>query len=177
MARRPGRARNSMPKTPPAPKTDEELRALLEKTWQEACDAELERCDEEYRSIRDAVIAFDSVVQAGRTSWEKLKPPRLQGCSVQDAADFAHRVRKVLDEEPRLRGLDLFESRTGLSIGDDWLTQIDAKAVKALREEPGQAGLVLNNLRLSLEQLDSGRKHILGVVERMEKAMRENNPS
>jgi hypothetical protein len=163
-----------MPRPSTLPKTEEELRALLEKTWQEACDAELERADEEYRWMRDAVLTFDAVVEAGKSSWDKLKPPRLQGCSAPAAAEFAQRIRHVLDNEPRLKALDAFEAAVGLKIDDNWLLSLDAKAVRALREEPGAAGLVLNNLRISLEQLDAGRKHILGVVERMEKAMREN---
>lgn len=150
------------------------VNALVDKTWQEACDAELERADEEYRSMRDAVIAFDAVVLAGKASWDRTRPPRLQGCSIQDAADFAHRLRVILDAESRLKALDMFETVTGLKIDDPDLARTDAKAVKALHEEPGQAGLVLNNLRLCLEQLDSGRKHILGVVERMEKTLRES---
>lgn len=151
------------------------VNALVDKTWQEACDAELERADEEYRSIRDAVIAFDSVVLAGKSAWDQTRPPRLQGCSVQDAADFAHRIRKIIDAEPRLKALDMFEAVTGLKIDDQDLARVDARAVKALHDEPGQAGLILNNLRVCLEQLDSGRRHIMGVVERMEKTLREQS--
>lgn len=169
---KPGRARNDAPKPPEqAPKTHDELQALLEKTWQDACDAEFERADEEYRFLRSAVIAFDDVVQAGRSSWESLKPTRLQGCSAEAAAEFASRIRTVLDSEPRLKALDAFEAATGLEINHENLAKVDGQSVKALRENPAMAGMILNNLRLSLEQLDEGRKRLGQVVKNMDKAL------
>lgn len=170
--RKPGRARNDVPRLPEqAPKTNDELQALLEKTWQDACDAEFERADEEYRFLRAAVVAFDGVVQATRSSWEPLKPPRLQGCSPVDAMEFAERILAVLEAEPRLKALDAFEAATGLAINDENLAKVDGESVKALRENPAMAGMILNNLRLSLEQLDEGRKRLAQVVKNMDKAL------
>lgn len=170
--RKPGRARNDVPSPPEqAPKTHDELQALLEKTWQDACDAEFERADEEYRFLRAATVAFDAVVQAGRSSWECLKPPRLQDCSAVEAMEFAKRVQVVLEAEPRLKALDAFEAATGLAVDDERLAKIDGQAVKALRENPSHAGVVLSNLRLSLEQLDTGRKRLAEVVKNMDKAL------
>lgn len=172
MSRR-GRARNDAPKASPLPKTEKELAELLERTWQNACDAEFARADEEYRTLRAVVLAFDSVVLAGKSAWDRLGPPRLSACSVQDALDFAARVREIIDAEPRLKALDAFEAVSGLKIDSEHLARLDGKAVKALHAEPNAAGLILNRLKISLEQLEAGRRQINDVVESMEMALRE----
>jgi len=172
-----GRARNDRPKSPALPKTQEELQALLDKTWSEACDAEFARTDEEYRTMREAVAAFDvGMGHDGSFSWENLntlRPPRLLGCSAETASETAKRLREILEATPRLRALDAFEAIVGLKIDDERLARIDAKAVRALLADHGRVGLVLNNLKLSLEQLDGGRQHIASIVERMEAILRE----
>jgi len=136
------------------PKNEVELQAIVDRTWSEACDAEFDRCDEEYRDMRAAVSAFDAIVCP--SSFDSLQPPprKLLGLKSEGAVEFAKRVRFALSCEKKAEALRAFEEATGVEIGEPWLARLDGNAIRKLRSMP--------------DALEVGLKALDDVVERLE---------